>query len=140
MKKSIYEKILAVQSKIGKISKDKENPFYKSSFFDINGLLEQLSPILVEEGLVVIQPLTSLDGKMSLTTIVASDEEQIDFTVPLTENSDPQKMGSAITYFRRYSLQSLFCLQAEDDDANKASDKAVGQGSKKKVSNDDDDF
>jgi hypothetical protein len=32
---------------------------------------------------------------------------------------DPQKLGSAITY-RRYTLQSLLGLQAEDDDGNKA--------------------
>jgi hypothetical protein len=135
MNKTIQEKILSVQFKVGKISKDKENPFFKSSYFDINMLLEQLVPILLEEGLVVIQPLTSLDGKMAITTIVSSGDDELSFTVPLPENPDPQKMGSAITYFRRYSLQSLFCLQAEDDDANKASGK--GQ---KKVSNGDDDF
>ena len=39
---------------------------------------------------------------------------------PLT---DPQKIGSAITYYRRYTLQSLLGIQAEDDDANKASGK-----------------
>lgn len=35
--------------------------------------------------------------------------------------TDPQKRGSEITYYRRYTLQSLLGLQAEDDDANKAS-------------------
>ena len=35
--------------------------------------------------------------------------------------TDPQKVGSAITYFRRYSLQSLLALQTDDDDGNKAS-------------------
>ena len=30
-------------------------------------------------------------------------------------------MGSAITYYRRYTLQSLLALEAEDDDRNKAS-------------------
>jgi hypothetical protein len=34
---------------------------------------------------------------------------------------DPQKIGSAITYYRRYSLQSLLALQTDDDDGNKAS-------------------
>jgi hypothetical protein len=29
-------------------------------------------------------------------------------------------MGSAITYYRRYTLQSLLALQAEDDDGNGA--------------------
>jgi hypothetical protein len=35
-------------------------------------------------------------------------------------NLHPQKLGSAITYYRRYTLQSLLGLQAEDD-GNKAS-------------------
>ena len=39
----------------------------------------------------------------------------------LPQITDPQKVGSAVTYFRRYTLQSLLSLQAEDDDANTAS-------------------
>jgi len=39
----------------------------------------------------------------------------------LPEIQDPQKVGSAVTYYRRYTLQSLLSLQAEDDDANSAS-------------------
>jgi hypothetical protein len=38
----------------------------------------------------------------------------------LPDLQDPQKMGSAVTYYRRYSIQSLFTLQAEDDDGEKA--------------------
>jgi hypothetical protein len=34
---------------------------------------------------------------------------------------DPQKLGSAITYAKRYALQALFALPSEDDDGNKAS-------------------
>ena len=43
----------------------------------------------------------------------------------MTENSDPQKFGSSVTYFRRYSCQSILSLQAEDDDGNKASQKSA---------------
>jgi hypothetical protein len=39
----------------------------------------------------------------------------------MTVLNDPQKMGSMITYYRRYTLQSLLGLQAEDDDGNAAS-------------------
>ena len=41
--------------------------------------------------------------------------------------SDPQKLGSTITYFRRYTLQSLLALNTKDDDANTASGKTVSQ-------------
>ena len=36
----------------------------------------------------------------------------------LPDINDPQKLGSAITYYRRYTLASLLALQAVDDDAN----------------------
>ncbi len=36
------------------------------------------------------------------------------------DNNDPQKMGSGITYAKRYSLQSAFALPSEDDDGNEA--------------------
>ena len=34
---------------------------------------------------------------------------------------NPQQLGSAITYFRRYTLASLLSLELDDDDANEAS-------------------
>ena len=43
----------------------------------------------------------------------------------LPEITDPQKLGSCITYYRRYTLSSLLGLQSEDDDGNTASNKAV---------------
>jgi hypothetical protein len=127
MNKSIYSKINEVQANIGKIVKAQSNPFFKSHYFDINQLLEQLMPLILEQGMTLIQPLTHVDGKPALKTIIADDEGGIEFVCPLPENIDPQKMGSTITYFRRYSLQSLFCLQAEDDDGNAASTPAITQ-------------
>jgi len=56
--------------------------------------------------------------------------------VPLPEAPDAQKYGSAITYFRRYALQSLFLLEAEDDDGNNAVKKPA---QKVKVAEDDND-
>lgn len=120
------DKILKIQEEIGKLSKDKTNPFFKSSYFDINQLLAQLSPLLIKHGITVLQPLTNIDGKPALQTIVYDEGKEIlKEIVPLPENTDPQKMGSAITYYRRYALQSLFLLQAEDDDANTASHKTI---------------
>lgn len=118
---SLATKILSVQSKIKPIVKDATNPFFKSKYFDINGILAELKPLLIAEGLTVLQPLTEIEGKLALKTMVILNDERLEFTCPLPENTDPQKMGSAITYFRRYALQSLFLLEAEDDDAQSAS-------------------
>ena|SRR3990167_3168094 len=119
---TIYTKVSNIQQKIGKLSKDKTNPFFKSSYFDINSLLEQLQPLLKEEGLVILQPLTTKAGRPALETVLTTDDgnDKITSSIVLPDLQDPQKMGSVITYFRRYSLQSLFALQAEDDDGEKA--------------------
>lgn len=138
--KELYKKLLNVQKEVGAITKDSTNPFFKSQYFDINGLLAELKPILNEQGLVVLQPLTEINGKLALETIIISvgekyngtvsgisgtDDEIISRITILPENPDPQKMGSAITYFRRYALQSFFLLQAQDDDGNDAKVKPV---------------
>lgn len=121
--KSIYLKLLEAQKKIGAIKKDKANPFFKSKYADINAYIEEAKPILNSVGLVILQPLTTLEGRMALKTVIVDSEngEEIESVAILPENPDPQKMGSIITYFRRYAIQSLLFLQAEDDDANKTS-------------------
>lgn len=114
-----------IQREIGAIKKDATNPYFKSKYFDINSLLEQVKPVLNKHGVVLMQGLNHIEGKLALTTTLrdADGMGEITTTCPLPEMSDPQKAGSAITYFRRYALQSLLALEAEDDDANLASNK-----------------
>ena len=115
----IYKKLLAAKKEIGKISKDSTNPFFKSKYFDVNALLEHVEPILQSHGLLLMQPIE--DGLLVKTVIYDCDSgESVSSEMNLPSLNDPQKIGSAITYYRRYTLQSLLGLQAEDDDANKA--------------------
>lgn len=126
MKETILSKLLEVQKEIGAIKKESENPYFKSKYFDINALLAEVKPVLNKHGLILIQALTHIDGKLALKTSILEAESggEITDVCPLPEVADPQKSGSAITYFRRYSLQSLLSLQAEDDDANSVSTNA----------------
>lgn len=118
------DKILKIQSEIGVLVKTETNTFFKSKYMDINVLLEQLLPLLEKHELTVIQPINVTEGKNILSTVVCSgDKKIVESNILLPDLQDPQKMGSAITYYRRYALQSLFLLRAEDDDANVASTK-----------------
>lgn len=117
--KTIYQKLFNLKSKIGKISKDSSNPFFKSKYFDINSLLENVEPLMQENNLVLLQPI--LNNKVTTKIIDSESGEEISSEIELPNLTDPQKLGSAITYYRRYTLQSLLGIQAEDDDANKAS-------------------
>lgn len=119
----IYKKLAKVKAKIGKISKDSTNPFFKSKYFDVNALLEHVEPLLEEQNLLLIQPVSEGNVYSIIYDIETTKEENshIKSYLKLPELNDPQKVGSAITYYRRYTLQSLLGLQAEDDDGNKAS-------------------
>lgn len=119
------QKLLAVQKEVGAIKKDSDNPYFKSKYFDINGLLAVLKPVLNKHGLVVLQPLTEINGTPAITTTVMDTESgnNLSTQTPIPKGVDPQKDGSAITYYRRYSLQSFFALEAEDDDGNASSGK-----------------
>ena len=118
---NFYEKLAAVKSEVGRISKDSNNPFFKSKYFDINSLLMHVEPIIQKNGLLLLQPI---QDNLVKSIIYDTNGFSIESGINLTGITDPQKLGSAITYFRRYTLQSLLALQAEDDDANLASKKS----------------
>jgi len=120
MKNNIYNKIYKLQQEIGTISKDVKNPFYKSKYFDINSLINQLKPLLQKHKLVLVQPITDNHVR---SVIVDLEGGSIESSIELPNNLDAQKLGSAITYYRRYTLQSLLALEAVDDDGNLAASK-----------------
>jgi hypothetical protein len=119
METKIAQKLFKLQGEVGAISKESTNPFFKSKYFDINGLISHLQPLLQKEKLLLLQPI--VDGCQQSILIDIDSGEKVVSEMKLPELSDPQKLGSCVTYYRRYTLQSLLGLQAEDDDGNKAS-------------------
>ena len=116
---SINIKLFNLQQEIGTISKDAKNPFYKSKYFDINSLIKQLQPLLKKHKLLLLQPI---EEDMVVSKLICIDGTGgVISALKLPEIPDPQKLGSCITYYRRYTLASLLGLQAVDDDANVAS-------------------
>jgi hypothetical protein len=100
------------------IVKNAQNPHFKNRFADLSGILEVIRIPLANVGLSVLQLL----GDNTLTTILLHESgEYIETTAPLiVAKHDMQGLGSACSYQRRYSLQSLLSLSASDDDGNDA--------------------
>ena len=117
--KELLTALSNVKKEVGKLSKTETNPFFKSKYFDINSLIEQVEPLLEKNGLLLLQPI--LNGVVTSEIYHVETSQKVSSEINLGNITDPQKLGSAITYYRRYTLQSLLGLQAEDDDANKAS-------------------
>ena len=132
---NIYNKLSEVKKEIGAISKDSTNPFFKSKYFDINGLLKHVEPLLDKNGLLLLQPI--VDGLVYSQIIDVETGDKVESSMLMSTLNDPQKMGSMITYYRRYTLQSLLGLQAEDDDANAASKATKAPPEKKWVNKGD---
>ena len=131
----IYIKIHEAKLEIGKVSKNAKNPHFKNTYADLNALIEAVEPILLEKGLILLQPIK--EGKVFTIISDVESGECLESFIDLPLGGTPQSMGSAITYYRRYTLQSLLSLQAVDDDGQQASkpiptlpminDKAFGQ-------------
>ena len=115
---SIYKKLLSVQLEVGAISKDSKNPFFKSKYFDINQLIEHVQPVLNKHGLVLTQPIEENKVFSKIHEAEGTGVDFIQSSLELPQLNDPQKLGSCITYYRRYTLASLLGLQAEDNDGN----------------------
>jgi hypothetical protein len=119
--KSLKEKVFDIRNTIGKLSKDKENPFFHSLYFSINSLLDNLQSYLEANRILLTQPLK--EGRVYSIIQCLDTGETMESYIDLPQIQDPQKIGSAITYYRRYTLKSLLALSEEDDDGNKASQK-----------------
>lgn len=121
--KNIYAALLTAQRDMGPVYKDSKGNFGK--YANLGTVIEVISETLTKNGLVFVQPLGIQDGMPVLFTRIvhAATGESIESVTPLVckDPSDPQKLGGAITYFRRYSLLSLLGLAPEDDDGQKAS-------------------
>ena len=122
---SIYKKLLEFKATVGAVKKDGKNPFHKSKYATIESVLDTIEQPLKEKGLGFVQcPMET-----GLKTIVFSEDDTntIESFIPYIGATDMQKLGSAITYARRYALVSMFGLEQEDDDGNYASGKSTTQ-------------
>lgn len=124
----ISKALLLAQKEMGNAVKDSKNPFFKSKYADLNAVREVSIPVLNKHEIVVLQPTTMVDNKsFVVTTLLHSSGQYISSYTEIVaaKANDPQALGSAISYARRYGLQSLVCIGAEDDDGEKAMSRTV---------------
>ncbi len=115
----IYAKIHEAKKEIGVVKKNAKNPHFKNTYADLNALIEAVEPILLEKGLIMLQPIK--DGKVFTQIIDIDTFEMVESSIDLTPNLTSQAMGSQITYYRRYQISSILLLMADDDDGHRAS-------------------
>lgn len=114
---------VAAQKATEAVKKASTNPAFRSKYADLAGVVEAVVPALNDAGVGVIQTPT-FDGQWVnvTTTLLHESGSSVSGTLALRPTkSDPQGVGSAITYARRYSLLAMTGAAPEDDDGNAAS-------------------
>lgn len=132
---NLYTALLAAMKACGPVIKNAQNPHLRNYYADLSAVFDAIEKPLWENGLLIVQRFQydtvgrnggrEAEGTPILITelIHAASGECIASQVPVVSKdpTDPQKMGGAITYYRRYSLLALLGLAPEDDDGHAAS-------------------
>ena len=127
---TLHQKLHRAKLAIGKVTKNAMS--HHSKYADLNAILSTVEPVLLENGLLLIQPI---QGNSVCTQIVDIDSGALlESCMDLPQGITPQQMGSAITYYRRYTLQSALSLQAVDDDGQQASKEQPTETKKESLS------
>lgn len=122
----LAEALAKAQGAIESAKKDTKNDFYKSKYADLSSVWDACRKQLSENGLAIAQTSCGDEpDKVVIETLLThSSGEWIKGKLCMRPvKSDPQGIGSCITYARRYSLAAMVGVAPEDDDGNAASQK-----------------
>lgn len=118
----LYGALAKAQSTMEVAGCNRTNPFLKTKYSDLKDIIKASRKSLAANNLSVTQSINRNDnGQLTLTTILGHASGQfISSELPLNPpKSDPQSLGSYISYMRRYAYASLCGVVSgdEDDDA-----------------------
>lgn len=116
--KNIVKALIEAKQNFKPIIKSKANSHFKSKYAPLDAILDAIGEALGAAGLVLVQPTIVKDDKTILRTILIHGEsgEQIESELVIPPQSDPQKLGAAMTYYRRFSICSLLAIAPDEDD------------------------
>lgn len=114
--------LVKAQGEIKAAIKDATNPHFKSKYADLSSVVEAVKAPLLKHEIIFLQGVQDAENGIAVETMLLhSSGEWLSSTLRLpASKQDAQGYGSAITYGRRYGLQSMCGVPAEDDDGNAA--------------------
>ena len=136
--KQVFAAFIKFQSDLKPVYKGTVNPFFKSRYADLSSIMESILPVLNKHELGISQTCRVAEsGTVLQTHIIHSSGESILSEIVLPFNADPQKMGSLISYYKRYMVQAACGVTTsdEDTDGNDLHDSSRAAPSKQEILN-----
>jgi len=114
--------LAAVGKEVGPAAKDGTNPHFKSAYSTLGEIIATVRTPLANHGISIVQSPIIDGATVTVETVLlhTSGEWIANECATKARDASPQSIGSAITYMRRYGLQSIACLASEDDDGEGA--------------------
>lgn len=120
----IAQALILAKQEIGPILKDASNKFLGNKYASLAAVIEATEEPLARHGLVVLQLTqvnnTTKDAELATMLLHTSGEFLMGYYPLRPKTDDPQGLGGAFTYARRYTLLALLGVAAEDDDGESA--------------------
>ena len=119
------------QGEIEAAKKDSLNPHFRSKYADLASVRDAIQAALSKHGIAYVQFPEGGPDTVTITTVLACGDEWMRASYEMRPaKADPQGMGSAITYARRYALAAAVGVAPEDDDGNAAGGRQDTNGAK----------
>jgi hypothetical protein len=125
---SLHSAMALAFAEIEKATKNAANPAFKSGgkaskYADLGSIIEAIKPPLIAHGLFFTQHCQPSDRGVTVETMLhheSGESMSLGALFVPANKQDPHGFGSALTYARRYGLQTAFVVPTEDDDGNAA--------------------
>lgn len=126
MSDTLTQALSKAQGEFPAIKKDCVNPHFKNRYASLEAILTAVRPVLSKHGIAISSGFEcNGDGHLKVVTKLHRDGGVLESSYPIdTSGLNDQKIGSAITYARRYSISALLCIAADDDDDGNAASEA----------------
>lgn len=133
----VLTQLMKAKNEMGSaVKKDSANPFHKSKYASLGAHLELSESILFKHGLLLMHSPNIIDGNAVLIATLHHPESgqwtKSYLQLPNPKN-DSQGLGSSITYMRRYSINAMLGLNAEDDDGEKSTKRNIDNNANEKT-------
>lgn len=128
--------LVKARAEIKHPARNKVNPHFRNRYADLTAVLDAVVPAFTANGLSLVQ---MVDGKQLVTVLSHTSGEFISSAADIPAHNNAQQLGSALTYLRRYTVQALAGIAADDDDDGNVASKQRNKNNKGSASKTDGD-